>query len=524
MATERLAMRKLRDILRLHFLGNVTSSRKIALAVGCGKTAVLDCLRRAPLVGIASWSDVELLDETALENKFFSSAPSARGPSERAAPDWSKLHEEMRRPGHQMTLALLWTEYRAENPDGYQYSRFAELYRIWTKKLSLVMRQNHVPGEKAFVDYCDGLFVTDARSGERKPTELFVGTLGASSYTFATATFTQALPAWLDSHARMYEFFGGVPMVTVPDNLRSAVTRADRYEAELNPSYRELAEHYGTCIIPARPYRPRDKGKVEAAVLVAQRWILASLRNRKFYSLNEINEAIVPLLVKLNNRVMRHVKQSRSELFEKLDRPALKPLPAGRYEFAAWKKVRLNIDYHFEFEDHFYSSAYTLYGEELWCRASGDTIEIFAKGSRVGCHVRSFIKGKYTTTPEHRPASHRAHAEWTPSRIIAWAATIGPNTAALIEEVIRSKPHPEQGFRSALGIIRLEKKHTRERLEKASEKALKLGSPSYRTVETMLKNKMESVPLGTQLNRPVERGEQLELLAAPNLREKNYYH
>jgi len=259
MAAERLVMRKVRDILRLHFLGGVKSSRKIATAVGCGKTAVLDCLRRAAQLGIQSWPDVELLDEEALERKFFTTAPFVRGPSDRTLPDWSKLHEELRRRDHQMTLALLWCEYKEEHPNGYQYSRFAELYRLWSKKLSVVMRQNHMPGEKAFVDYCDGIAVTHAKTGEKRLTQLFVGCLGASSYTFATATFTQELSSWLDSHTRMFEFFSGVPQITVPDNLRSGVTRADRYEAEINPSYRELAEHYGTCVIPARPYKPRDK-------------------------------------------------------------------------------------------------------------------------------------------------------------------------------------------------------------------------------------------------------------------------
>lgn len=267
-----------------------------------------------------------------------------------------------------------------------------------------------------------------------------------------------------------------------------------------------------------------SKGKVEAAVLVAQRWILAVLRNRTFYSLNELNQAIGQLLEKLNNRVMRHVKQSRRELFERHDRPALKPLPISRYEFAAWKKVRLNIDYHFEYEDHFYSAPYTLMGETLWCRAANATIEVFSKGKRIASHVRSCVKGKYTTTPEHRPASHRAHAEWTPSRIIAWGGSIGPHTAKLIEQVIKSKPHPEQGYRSALGIIRLEKRFGRSRVEKASEKAILLGSPSYRTILTMLEKKMESVPLATRVKSGSESEQQLDLLSQDNVRGKSYYH
>lgn len=516
-------MRKIRDILRLHFLGGVRSSRQIGRAVGCGKTAVLDLLRRAPVLGLNTWADVEALDDERLEQRFYPGLAAVRGPGSSVQPDWSKIHEEMGRRDHQVTLALLWTEYKAESPDGYQYSRFAELYRQWAKQLSVVMRQHHRPGEKSFVDYCDGIAITDARTGELAPTQLFVGALGASSFTFAEATLSQALPDWLMSHVHMYEYFGGVTAITVPDNLRSGVKTADRYEAEINLSYRDLAEHYGTCIMPARVRKPRDKAKVEAAVLVAQRWILAVLRNRTFYSINELNFAIRELLEKLNSRVMRHVKQSRRDLFERLDRPALKPLPPARYEYSEWKKVRLNIDYHITYDNHFYSAPYVLTGAELWCRGSGATVEIFSKGKRVASHVRSFVKYDYTTDPAHRPASHREHAAWTPSRIIGWGKSMGAQTGALIEQVIAAKPHPEQGYRSALGIIRLADKFGKERLEKAAEKAIAIGSPSYRTVQTMLKRRMESVAVQAVTSSPAGE-EQLELLAQENVRGGGYYH
>jgi transposase len=515
-------MRKIRDVLRFHFVGKVRSSRKIGRAVGCGKTAVLELLRRAPALGMNSWSDVEALDDERLERLFYPELLSARGPGSNTQPDWKKIHAELSRRDHQVTLALLWSEYKADNPKGYQYSRFAELYRRWQLRLSVVMRQHHRPGEKSFVDYCDGLKIVDSVSGELIPTQLFVGTLGASSYTYAEATLSQTLPDWLGSHVRMYEFFGGVTPITVPDNLRSGVTKACRYEAEINLSYRDLSEHYGTCIIPARPYKPRDKAKVEAAVLVAQRWILAVLRNRTFYSLKELNLAIGLLLEKLNNRVMRHVNQSRRDLFERLDRPALKPLPAMPYEFAEWKKERLPIYYHVRYDDHFYSAHYTLTGQVLWCRGSGSTVEIFHNGTRVASHARSFVKYEYTTDPAHRPASHGAHAEWTPERIVSWGKTIGPQTALLIGQVIASKPHPEQGYRSALGIIRLADKFTKERLEKAAEKALAIRSPSYQTVLSMLKRRMEAVPLA---GAPAAHNEQqLELLAKENIRGPGYYH
>jgi transposase len=338
------------------------------------------------------------------------------------------------------------------------------------------------------------------------------------------ATRTQALPAWLDCHVRMYEFFGGVSALTVPDNLRSAVKRADRYEAQLNASYRELAEHYGTCVIPARVRKPRDKAKVEAAVLVAQRWILAALRQRTFYHLHEMNEAIAQLLAALNDRVMRHVKQSRRSLYERLDRAALKPLPAAPYEYADWKQVKLNIDYHVSLEDHFYSAPYTLIGQTLWCRAAARTIELFHKGKRVASHPRSFVKYHYSTVPEHRPASHRAHLEWTPSRLIDWGKSIGENTGALIEHVIRSKPHPEQGYRSALGILRLAKKHSEQRLELACAKAFKIRSPAYRTVKTMLDQRMEGAPLRAETQAPHDVHESTDRLGATNLRGRGYYH
>ena len=513
-------MRKIKDVLRLHLLGGVVSRRRIARAVGCSKTAVAECLRRAAVAGLSSWEAVAALEEEQLEQRLYpaSAAPITR--TVRPLPDWTRVREELARRDHHVTLALLWSEYKAEHPDGYQYSQFAERYRRFERTLSVVLRQQHCGGEKSFVDFCDGLALTDPVTGEAIPTQLFVGALGASSYTFATATLSQQLPVWLDCHVRMYEFFAGVTALTIPDNLRAGVTRPDRYEAELNPSYRELAEHYGTCVIPARVRKPRDKGKVEAAVLVAQRWILAALRRRTFYHLHELNAAIAELLVKLNDRVMRHVKESRRSLYERLDRPALKSLPAAPYEYAEWKQVKLNIDYHASFEEHFYSAPYTLIGETLWCRAAHRTLELFHKGERVASHPRSFVKYAYSTEPAHRPASHRAHLEWTPSRLIHWGKTIGASTATLVEHVILSKPHPEQGYRSALGILRLAKKFGEARLERACEKAFAIRSPSYKTVKTMLEQCMETAPLrnggdATEITAP---------LGTANVRGRGYYH
>lgn len=522
MAQKRLAMRKIKDVLRIHLLAPATSARQIAGAVGCGKTAVSDCLRRAAAAGLSTWEAVVDLDEDDLEQRLYPRSSKPVAASVRPLPDWNSVREELARRDHKVTLALLWQEYKAEHPDGYQYSQYVELYRRYEKKLSVVLRQHHRPGEKAFVDFCDGIFLVDPVTGDKIRTELFVAALGASSYTFARATLSQSLPSWLDCHVRMYNYFAGVTALTVPDNLRAAVKRPDRYEAELNPSYRELAEHYGTCIIPARVRKPRDKGKVEAAVLVAQRWILAALRHRTFYSLNELNAAIAELLEKLNGRVMRHVKQSRRELYERLDRAALKPLPEQPYEYADWKQVKVNIDYHVAFDEHYYSAPYSLIGETLWCRAAHTTLELFHKGKRIASHARSFVKYGYTTHPEHRPASHRAHLEWTPSRLIRWGQTIGPHTATLVEHVIRSKPHPEQGYRSALGLLRLGDKHGGERLERASEQAFKIRSPSYTTVKTLLQRRMEAAPLPGIDDKDTR--QDTDALGAANVRGRGYYH
>lgn len=523
MAQERLSVRKIKDLLRLHLVGGMSSRRQLSRAVGCGKTAVADCLRRAAVAGLNTWESIEALDEEELEKRLYPSAREGGAPPRtvlRPLPDWAKVREELARRDHQVTLALLWQEYKTEHPEGYQYSQFAELYRRFEKKLSVVLRQPHRAGEKVFVDFCDGLSLIDPHTGEIITTQLFVGALGASSYTFAVATLSQELPVWLDCHVRMYEFYCGVSALTICDNLRSGVTHPDRYEAELNQSYRDLATHYNTCVIPTRVRKPRDKGKVEAAVLVAQRWILAVLRHRRFYHLEELNAAIAGLLARLNDRVMRHVKQSRRQLYERLDRPALRPLPTRPYEYSDWKEVGVNIDYHVNYEDHYYSAPYTLVGERLWCRATHHTVELIHKGKRIASHVRSFVKYDYSTLPEHRPASHRAHLEWTPSRLIDWGKTVGPHTAVVVEHVIRSKPHPEQGYRSALGILRLSNQFSAARLERACERAIAIRSAHYRTVKTMLKQRMEEAPLPDQL--PLQ--DPAADLGAVNVRGRRYYN
>ena len=516
MAAERLSVRCIRDVLRLHFVES-RSPRSIARSLGCGRTTVRDYLNRIKN-GELTWETIQALNDLELEVRLGfkdTVAPRAR---EKPMPDWSVVHKELSK-NKNVTLMLLWQEYLESHPQGYKYTQFTILYNRWCQRLSVVMRQNHVAGEKAFVDYCDGIAFVDPTSGEIVKTQLFVGCLGASSYTFAEVTRSQTLPDWLMSHVRMYEFFDRVPGLTIPDNLKSAVTKPCFVEPELNESYRDLANHYGTTIMPAHVRKPRQKAKVEANVLVAQRWILACLRHMKLTSLQEINKAIEPLLEKLNLRLMRMIKKSRRELFETLDLPALKALPETRYEYAEWKKVRVNIDYHVQFDDHFYSVHFTHVHSEMMVRASSSVIEIFMKGERITSHQRSYYKNKHTTKSEHMPENHRSMAKYPPSRLIAWGKSIGPSVGLLIEKMLGSKAYPEQSYRSAMGVIRLEKKYGSLRLETACGRALELQAPTYGFVAKMLQNNMDQA-----IAKRKTEAESKTKLQESNTRGREYYH
>ena len=516
MAQGRLTVRKIKEILRYYFSG-ISSSRKIGLSIGVSKSAVGSCISKALLAGIKSINEVSAYSDIELEQLLYPSAKEpdkgvSTGKGSKVLPDWNYIRHELGRK--HVTLALLWTEYKADNPSGYEYSQFCELYRRWNKKFATSMRQVHKAGEKAFVDFCDGHDVLDINTGEARETDLFVGTLGASSYVYARAVFTQDEENWIDCHCKMYSYFGGVPEITVPDNLKSGVTESDRYEPLVNASYQDMSEHYGTCIIPARVRKPRDKAKVEASVLVAQRWILASLRDKVFTNLYDLNVAIDELLSKLNNKVMRHVGKSRKELYETIDRPMLKQLPSTTYEYTRFKKVKVNIDCHISLDGSYYSAPYQYVHEELWCKYRSLVIELYSNGKRVASHIRSFKKGAYVTNKEHLPKSYREHLEWTPSRIISWGATLGENVGLFIEKLISEKRHPEQGYRASLGVIRLAKKYDNDRLNKACGKALSIDSISYKTIEMILKKNMEGVPLPKTLDL---------FTATENLRGSAYY-
>lgn len=505
-------MRDLREILRQKLLLG-RSHREAARAIGISPGTVASAATRAQLLCL-DWDTIEKLDDEELERRMY--GPRGGKREGRPEPDLPHVHIELRRTG--VTLQLLHLEYLEQHPDGYRYTVFCERYKEWLGRQRLSMRQTHLGGDKSFVDYSGKKpHIVDATTGEIIEVELFVAVLGASSYTYAEATYTQQLPDWIASNTRALAFFGGVPNAVVPDQLKSAVTVACKYDPGVQRTFDEWARHHVTTILPARPKKPKDKAKVEVAVQVAQRWILARLRNQTFFSLAELNARIAELCAELNARQMRTYKASRRELFERLDRPALRPLPEQPYEYAEWKCVALNIDYHVEFEGHYYSAPHGLRAHELWLRATASTIEIFRLGRREAVHARSRVAGRHTTVPEHMPAAHRQHAEWTPERILGWAATVGVNTRLFAERLLTERRHPEHGYRSCLGVFRLAKKYGAERVEAACARALAVGARSYRHVASILQNGLDRAPA-----LDVEpRGKSL---THENVRGAEYYH
>jgi transposase len=507
-------MRYLREVLRLRHAGGL-SQREIARSLSLGLGTVCECLRRAAAAGL-SWPLPADLDDSHLERVLHERAAEPAS-STRALPDLAHIHAELRRPG--VTLQLLWVEYLGDHPDGYRYTQFCEHYRRFARRLSPPMRQVHRAGEKCFVDFAGvKAWITDRRTGEMIAGELFVGVLGASSYTYAEVLPSQEMAHWIAAHVRMLEFFEGAPQILVPDCLKGAVTTACRYEPLLNRTYQDLAAHYGTAVIPARPYHPKDKPKVEAGVQVAERWLLAVLRNRTFFSFAEMNEAIRPLLEALNNRQMKHLGASRRQLYERLDRPALRTLPVNRYELATWKDCTVNIDYHVAVEHNYYSVPYQLAGESVEARTTSSVVEIFYRCRRIASHPRRTGRGQYATLPEHMPASHRAHAQWSPSRLIGWADKTGPATGRVVAEILKSRPHPEQGYRSCLGIIRLAERHGAARVEAACARAELLQAASYKTVRNILGARVEALPLDEPSDKPTS------LPDHENIRGAGYFH
>jgi transposase len=507
-------MRKIREVLRLHYAAGL-GRRAISRSLRLSPATVGEYLRRAQAAGLG-WPLPEALDESMLQRRIFP-PPPAVPLQERPIPVWEEVHRELKATKG-MSLFLLWQEYKARSPEGFQYSWFCEQYRAWAGKLDLVMRQEHRAGEKLFVDYAGQTVpVIDRVSGEMRPAHIFVAVLGASNYTYAEATWTQGLADWIGAHVRAFAYLDGVPEILVPDNLKSGVHKACRYEPDLNPTYQELAAHYGVAVIPARVRKPRDKAKAEVGVQIVERWILARLRHAQFFSLPELNQAIRGLLEALNARPFKKLPGSRRTLFEHLDRPALRPLPTEPYVYAEWKRARVHIDYHVEVEGHYYSVPYPLVKQVLDVRLSAHTIECFHKGQRVASHLRSPHKGRHTTASEHMPQAHRHYAEWTPQRLIDWAAKTGPATAAMVETILARRAHPQQGFRSCLGLLRLGKDCGEQRLEAACRRALAVGGTSFKSVQAILKHGLDRQPLPSgEPARPAP--------AHGNLRGPKYYH
>ncbi len=496
-------MRKVREVLRLKHQGR--SRAEIAASTGIGASTVSGYVSRAEKAGL-TWPEASAMSEADVEARLFRDVGRNEPPA-RVPIDFAWVHRELSRAG--VTLQTLWVEYRegaasAAPLKPYEYSRFCELYGHWKKKLAVTMRQVHRAGEKLFIDYSGKKpRIVDPATGEITEVELFVAVLGASNYTYAEATRSQGLGDFVASTVRAFEFLGCVPQVVVPDQLRSAVSGPDRYEPDINPTYLEMAQHYGVTVIPARPRKPKDKAKVEGAVLIAQRWILAALRNRTFFSLAELNAAIRALLDRLNTRPFQKLEGCRRLAFETIDRPAMRPLPARRYEVADWKHAKVNIDYCVTYDHRHYSVPHALCGEPVEIRATASIVEILHKGSRVASHPRSHgPKGTATIVDEHRPRTHREYGKWPPERIIAWAETVGAHVGELARALMSRRTHPETGYRACLGVIRLADRFGRERVDAACARAVAIGSSTFKSVQAILKSGLDRAPLFEPPPRP----------------------
>jgi transposase len=477
-----------------------------------------EMMRRFEASGL-TWPLPLDLKDSELEDRLYGETRTKQGFRRRAEPDWAALNRELKKK--HVTLQILWDEYIEAHPDGYRYSRFCDLYRSWEARLPVTMRQTHLGGDKLFVDYAGDTVpvIIDRRSGKTQPAHIFVAVMGASSLTFAYATWSEALPDWVDAHVQAFGYFGGAPRLLVPDNPKVAIVKACLYEPQVNRTYGELAAHYDTAVLPARPRRPRDKAKVEAAVRIAERWLLGKLRHRKFYSLAEVNAAIGELLVWLNNQqIRRYQRRTRRQLFEEIDAPRLKPLPGEPYALAEWRIAKVGIDYHVDGGDHFYSVPYRYARQHVEVRLTARAVEIFLGGERIAAHLRGSGDGKHTTIDDHMPSSHRRYRDWTIERILGEARACGPSVALLCQVILEHRPHPEQGYRSTMGIVRLAKVFGAARLEAACERALLVNARSYGAVKSILDNRLDGQPVRRR------KGDAGTAVAHPNIRGSTYYH
>ena len=513
MPTERLSMRRIRQVLQLHF-GARASARVIGGTVGIGRSTVQDYLTRAAAAGLVWPLPPEQTDE-ALEQLLFPNPRSKPGARRYVEPDWPVLIREMKRPG--VNLSVLFEEYRAVYPDGYAYSRFCQLYRTFERRLSPTMRQTHVAGDKAFVDYSGKRVpIVDPLTGEVRMAELFIAVLGASNLTFADVSWTQSLPDWIGAHVRMFRFFGSAPRLLIPDNLKSGVNKPSFYDPEINRSYAKMAAHYNVGVVPARPRKPKDKAAVEAGVRFAQSYILGRLRNVTFFSLAECQAAIGVALERMNGREMRRLGVSRRQLSETIERPVMQALPEQDYEYAEWHFARVGIDYHVEVAGFLYSVPHALIREQVDTRATTRTIEVFHRGTRVASHARRYGGPRHGTLPDHMPSAHRRYGEWSAERFARQARDIGPNTEALILAVLARRPHPEQGFRSCLGMLRLLRGLDATRAEAVSCRAVEVGVLTYASVASILKHRLDQ-------STPPQAADGAPLLHE-NIRGSGYFH
>ncbi|MDE2488119.1 MAG: IS21 family transposase [Alphaproteobacteria bacterium] len=510
-------MRRVREMLRLSRDAGL-GGREIARRMGVAPSTLREMMRRFEASGL-SWPLPLDLTDRELEDRLYGPAGGKVGYRRRAEPDWAALNRELKKK--HVTLQILWDEYIEAHPDGYRYSRFCELYRSWEARLPVTMRQTHLGGDKLFVDYAGDTVpvIVDRRRGETRGAHIFVAVMGASSLTFAYASWTEKLPDWIEAHVQAFAFFGGAPRLLVPDNPKVAIVKASLYEPQVGRTYDEMAGHYDTAVLPARPRRPRDKAKVEAAVRIAERWLLGKLRHRRFYSLAEVNAAIAELLTWLNDeQVRRYQRRTRRQLFAEIDAPRLKPLPAEPYALAEWRVRKVGLDYHVDVDGHFYSVPYRHARETVEVRITARAVEVFLRGERIAAHLRGSGDGKHTTLSEHMPDSHRRYSDWTIERILGEAGACGPSVALLCQVILEHRPHPEQGFRSTMGIVRLAKVYGAARLEAACERALLVSARSYGAVKSILDNRLDG--------QPVRRrdGEAAEPIAHPNIRGSTYYH
>jgi len=511
-------MRKIKEVLRLHHAVGL-SRRGISQSLHIGYGSVANYLTRAEKAGI-SWPLPEDMDERTLGRLLFPSQPQT-GQRRFVEPDYPAVHSELKQKG--VTKLLLWQEYRQQYPDdGYSYAQFCHRYKEWVGCQQRSMRQLHRAGEKLFVDYCGPTMpVVNPDTGEVRQTQIFVAVLGASNYTFACASWSQKQEDWINAHVQAFEFFGGSTEIVVPDNLKSAVRKTHRYEPTINPSYQQMAAYYGTAIVPARSYRPKDKAKAEVGVQIVERWIMARLRHQTFFTLAALNQAIRFLLDDLNQRPFKKLPGTRLSQFKQLDKPALRPLPTAPYRYTEIKQARVHIDYHLEFDGHYYSVPHNLVKLAVEVQACASVIAVYHQGQRVASHPRSQRKGAHSTCAEHMPQSHRAISEWSPERFLSWAGDIGAETREVVNCLLQEKRHQEQSYRRILALLSNAKKYGRDRLNNACGRALLINSPTRSSVESILKQGLDKMVDAREVD---DKQGELDLDQHENVRGAAYYH